>query len=193
MDTGKPQGRRLRRATATPTEILGAEHDLILDVVQALERGLDKTTKIDRDVWRDALVFLRSFAAQHHAKENIVLLAALDRQGVASTESSLRTTVEEHKEEAALLDALAELLPELSSDNPDAAARFREAARTYCAHLSAHMEQEARYLFPMVERELSEEDERDVVHRFLLHRHAADGEDGYERLLALASHLRRES
>ncbi len=193
METGKSLGRRPRRASATPTEILSAEHDLILDVVKTLEHGLDKTAQVDRDVWRDALVFLRSFAAQHHAKENIVLLAALERQGLASSEPSLQNTIEEHREEAALLDAIANLLPELASDDPDVAARFRQAARAYCAHLNAHMEQEARYLFPMVERELSEEDERDVVHRFLLHRHAADGEDGYDRLLALASHLRREA
>jgi len=189
----RSERRRLRGGATTPTAILAAEHDLIFDVVQALEAGLDRSAKIDRSVWENAVGFLRSFGAQHHAKENIVLLAALERRGIPATERTLRAMVEEHEEEAALLDTLAQTLAELASERSDAAVRFRQAARAYAAHLRTHMEHEARHLFPMAERELSAEDERDVLHRFLLFRHATDGEDEYERLLALASQIRRQA
>lgn len=191
METRGSQGRRPRRAAATPTGILGAEHDLLLDVVRALDRSLDDSARIDSGVWEDAVAFLRSFGAQHHAKENIVLIAALERQGIPASDQTLRALLEEHEEEGQLLDSMARLLRDAAPGDGDTGSAFRQVARRYCAHLVGHIDREAQFLFPMAETELSPEDERDVLHRFLLYTHAANGEDRYDELLAIADRVRR--
>ncbi len=128
----------------TPTDVLRAEHVLILRVLDALEvaaaRLEDGAGPGDR-WWTAAIAWLREFADRtHHAREERGLFPALVAAGLHAG-GPVEVMLAEHAEGRSLVEAMA---------RRSAAARAA-AARDYVSLLRAHIEKENEILFPLAE------------------------------------------
>ena len=188
------RGRR-RSAKRDPGDaggVLRAEHEIILSVARALGSVLQGGGRLD-DVafWSEAVGFLQAFAEWHDTREEEVLLPHFSACGVATTEEPFVRLLAEHDEVRALLQHMAELAPRLADASPTEREAFRAAVAGYCELIPRHIAAETGVLLPLMDELISPEDARDLMQRFRLREHTADGEDEYDRLLTIADHLRR--
>ena len=135
----------------TPTDLLRDEHRVILNALDALERGADRTAaggSVADAWWTGAVAWLRMFADRnHHAKEERALFPAMVKAGVPSEGGPIAVMLEEHVEGRRLVTAM---------DANSGAARLG-ACRAYVALLRAHIEKENDIVFPLADAVLDEQ------------------------------------
>jgi len=137
--------------TTSPTDILRAEHRVILGALTALERAAQRLAAAEalpEGWWDEALEWLRAFADRnHHAKEEKSLFPALVKAGVPSEGGPVGVMLAEHVEGRALIRGMA-------ADDP---AKRVAAARRYVRLLRDHIAKEDGVLWPLAESVLDEQ------------------------------------
>jgi hemerythrin-like domain-containing protein len=122
------------------TELLRAEHRVILGMLDALERAAGMV--IGAAWWGEAIAWLRAFAdASHHAKEERVLFPAMVKAGVPDDSGPIAMMLAEHVEGRELVRTMADAR---------GTARAR-AARDYVRLLRDHIAKEDEVVFPLAE------------------------------------------
>ncbi len=133
------------------TEMLRAEHRLILDVVSVLERTLDDGGG-DHDALAGCVTFFRLFAdACHHGKEEGLLFPALEHEGMPVDVGPIAVMLYEHRIGRELIRRMADALPDLSDDDNAAAAEVTAAGRGYVELIRDHIAKEDGILFEMAD------------------------------------------
>ena len=173
-----------------PTEILSAEHRVIEQVLDCLEKTAENAVtsgKVDLDSARAALRILRTFADEcHHGKEEKRLFPMLARRGMPTQVGPVAVMLDEHelgRAEIRKMDAA------LSLGERDGAGAFGDAARSYVELLRDHIAKEDNILFPMAESVMSDEDRAELLASFEHVEHDELGDGTHERMLALANEL----
>jgi hemerythrin-like domain-containing protein len=142
----------------TPTDVLRAEHELILkalDTVETAARALDAGVPVPDDWWAAAVAWLRGFAdTNHHAKEEDALFPAMVAVGVPSEGGPVGVMLYEHTQGRALIRAIEE-----GGD------RARSAKR-YVDLLRGHIAKENEVLFPLADAVLPPETQHTLADRF---------------------------
>jgi hemerythrin-like domain-containing protein len=143
----------------TPTEILRAEHALILQALDLLEAAAGRAERglaTPEGWWAGLIAWLRAFADRnHHAKEERALFPAMAKAGVpAETGGPLAVMQEEHSQGRALIRIMAQ-----GEARPRAV-----AARRYGELLRNHIDKENDVLFPLAD-ELLDRTAQDRVGR----------------------------
>lgn len=142
------------------TEVLRAEHVLILRALEVLAAGADRLERgesLPPGTWEELLEWLRSFADRtHHAREERELFPALLAAGVPGEGGPIATMLEEHVEGRGLIQAMA----------AGPAAARAAAARRYVELLRAHIDKENAVLFPMAEAVLDDRGRAALARRF---------------------------
>lgn len=153
-----------------PTEILSAEHRVIEQVLDCLERvaaQAEARKKLDGDDARAALEFLRTFADRcHHGKEEDQLFPKMTERGVPRHVGPLAVMLSEHVSGRAHIAAMAAALEEAVQGRAPALARFVGEARGYVGLLRDHIAKEDNVLFPMAEACMRDEDRAAVLKAF---------------------------
>ncbi|TAJ02886.1 MAG: hemerythrin [Planctomycetota bacterium] len=174
-----------------PTEVLSAEHRVIEQMLDCLERvaadGRVRAALCAEDA-RDCVEFLRTFADRcHHGKEEDVLFELLRARGMPTHVGPVAVMLGEHEEGRALvkrLDAAAR-----SADARAAAVEFAAAADEYVALLRDHIAKEDGVLFPMAESVLRDEDRVEALRRYEARERDDLGAGTHERMLGLSERL----
>ncbi len=177
----------------TPTETLKHEHQVILLVLGAAEReaqSIQDGGAIHAEMVADMVDFFRSFAdACHHAKEEKLLFVKLGERGMPAYSGPVAVMLQEHEEGRRLVRSVAEALPAARDGDPAAVALVRDNLRTYAEFLRAHIAKEDNILFPMADRLLSAQDQRDLSEAFSRVEAEEIGQGVHEKYHELAHRL----
>jgi hemerythrin-like domain-containing protein len=178
---------------ARPTEALYAEHEVILVVLDCLEKiagDAAATKRLDLASARDALDFLRTFADRcHHGKEENVLFPALMKKGMPRHMGPLAVMLAEHEEGRAAIAGMVAAVEDCAREVAGGVERFATFARRYVDLLRDHIAKENGILFPMAEGMLDDEERADVLAAYARVEHHDMGEGTHERYLALVDRL----
>lgn len=177
--------------TSRATDILRAEHDVILDVLDCLEniaRIASIEWKLDVRSAEDSLAFLAEFAdGCHHRKEEGALFPLLVKKGLPQEVGPLAVMLSEHQQGRA---HIAEMYAALDERN-DAkrAAAFSTHAGAYVDLLRAHIAKENNVLFPMADKMLAGTEQASLLQAFSRVESRDLGPGIHEGYVALAAEL----
>jgi hemerythrin-like domain-containing protein len=182
-----------KSTTTRVTDILRNEHEILLDVLLALETISEPAARgeiLDMRSAREILDFLRGFGDRcHHGKEEQLFFPALAARGLPREVGPLAVMMGEHDQGRGLIARMAGALADAEQKKPGAAAGFAAAAAAYVELLRDHIDKENGVLFPMGDGMLSEENQVALLHAFETFEHADMGAGVHERFLEIASGL----
>jgi hemerythrin-like domain-containing protein len=177
----------------TPTQVLMAEHELILEALDALEQrvaAIREGTPPDRAYMEKAVTFLREFADTcHHGKEENLLFTRMAERGFPTRSGPIAVMLSEHEAGRAYIRGIADGAATLATD-PAAADRIAQNARGYIDLLRAHIGKENTVLFPMADRALTPEDQAHLAKEFERFEAEKTGAGVHEAMLKLLAELK---
>jgi len=135
----------------TATALLRDQHRLILKVVAAFECAMrpDDALPPAHDV-EAFITFFRLFTdACHHGKEEDLLFAAMEEHGMGGEGGPIDALRDEHRTGRALVRAMNEAAPKLST--AEAGAAFRRNAAAYVDFIRGHIAREDDGLFEVAD------------------------------------------
>jgi hemerythrin-like domain-containing protein len=141
-------------ASKTATGVLRDEHQLILSVVEVLDRQLTDTDdgSLDLDVIDRCISFFRLFAdACHHGKEEDLLFPELIEHGLPGDVGPIAVMLSEHVQGRLYVRGMADALPGAKSGTEDALVALRSNAEDYINLIQAHIGKEDQILFMMAD------------------------------------------
>ena len=139
----------------TATSRLRAEHNLILQVTDVLERLVTRSgsEEADFDALADCVAFIRLFAdACHHGKEEDLLFPALEARGMPHDQGPIAVMLFEHQQGRAFARAMAGALDAARAGDAEARTTLWEAARGYIHLIRGHIQKEDHVLFEMADQ-----------------------------------------
>ena len=158
----------------TPTDILRAEHQVILAALASLETAAARLAagrELPAGWWEGLIDFLRVFADRnHHAKEEKSLFPALVKAGVPSEGGPVGVMLAEHEQGRALIR---------TTVSGGSVAERASAALRYVALLREHIAKEDGVLWPMAESVLDDRAMQAVAREFA----AVEAEQGRDASL----------
>ena len=176
-----------------PTEILSAEHRVIEQVLDCLDRiaqTASESGRLDGASAKQALEFFRQFADRcHHGKEEVHLFPAMEAHGFSRQGGPTGVMLLEHDQGRAFIRGMASTLEDASAGNRTAVSEFADHAAGYVELLRAHIEKEDHCLFSMANQVFSEEDQQTLLEAF----HRVEHEDmeagAHEHFIGVANEL----
>jgi superfamily I DNA/RNA helicase/hemerythrin-like domain-containing protein len=182
-----------KNSSMRPTDILSAEHRVIEQVLDCLERmskSCSTSGIIDLDSGRTALRILRTFADHcHHGKEEQHLFPMLQSRGLPTHVGPVAVMLEEHELGRGEIRKMDAALAGAERGEREAARQFAVAAQTYVELLRDHIAKEDNILFPMAESVLRHEDRTQLLAAFQTVEHDDLRQGTHEEMLALANGL----
>jgi hemerythrin-like domain-containing protein len=135
-----------------PTRVLRDEHALILQVIDSLERLVDRgRAGVSPGETRDFVDFFRLYTdALHHGKEEDLLFETMAEHGFPKASGPIAHMLEEHRLGRALVRQMSDGADTME-DHPSAWRSFESAARSYIELLRAHIGKEDHALFDMAD------------------------------------------
>ncbi|MFQ5335246.1 MAG: hemerythrin domain-containing protein [Flavobacteriales bacterium] len=148
----------------TPTQILSAEHQNILRVIDAMESEcelLNDGSAPDITFFNRCVDFIKHYAdGFHHAKEEDILFARLGGGDIAMPPGPVNQMLREHDMGREFVSGLVEGIGKGDT------AQMTENARAYCHLLKQHIYKEDNILYPMADQALGKEDQDEMLHAF---------------------------
>jgi hemerythrin-like domain-containing protein len=148
----------------TSTQLLMAEHGLILQALQILDEILieiEQGKEINEADVRSLLAFLRDFAGGlHHVKEEAIFFPALMQAGIGCEDGPMALIGYEHERVRMLAAAMSEALERRDFDG------FLTSAYRYAELLTEHIAKENDVLFNIADGALSDEEHEEVAEAF---------------------------
>lgn len=137
----------------TATGVLREEHQLILGVVDVLDRQLSTADPgPDFSVVDRCISFFRLFAdACHHGKEEDLLFPELVSQGMPGEAGPIAVMLAEHEQGRAYVRGMAEAIGRTKAGDVEAETALRKHARNYIDLIRAHIGKEDHILFEMAD------------------------------------------
>ncbi len=138
----------------TPTGILREEHQLILKVLDVLQKVVENGEggEWDIEAMEECVAFFRLFAdACHHGKEEDLLFPELQARGMPKDEGPIAVMLFEHRQGRALVGQMAAALEGARAGQEAELATYDDAARAYIELLRGHIYKEDNVLFNMAD------------------------------------------
>jgi hemerythrin-like domain-containing protein len=155
---------------ATPTEILKHEHQIILLVLDAAEREVQRSGETGQVRTEDVakmVDLLRNFADRcHHAKEEDLLFVKMQERGFSASSGPIAVMLQEHNEGRRRVKAVADGLAGAAAGDPAAIAQVRDNLAAYAQLLRAHIAKENNILYPMADQALTPDDQQALAAAF---------------------------
>ncbi len=155
---------------ALPTEVLKAEHAVILRVMDVLHRLVERYeagSGFEAASLGTCVELIRLFAdACHHAKEEDLLFPALEARGIPRDGGPIGVMLEEHRIARQYTQRMGESLDAHERGDADAPAQFAEAAHGYVELLRNHIDKENNILYVMGNRVMTDDDQQSLCARF---------------------------
>ena len=144
---------------SAPLQVLFDEHKLIsrwLTMIPSLVKNIDLASIKDRQVVKQGIDFIRSYADRlHHGKEEDILFTYFD-----DTADIFRVIYEDHRKARALVQEMLHALDTVSTD------ALTSSLLEYAALLSEHIHKENEVLFPWLDSKLTKEKVDEITVRF---------------------------
>lgn len=176
-----------------PVEILMQEHRVIEVALNCLEAMMERAQadgRLEKEPAEQIVDLIRNFADRcHHGKEEDRLFPAMVAKGMPQEGGPISVMLAEHDMGRAFVRQMAKSI-ECAADGDSAAlAEFANAAGGYIQLLRSHIQKEDRILFPMADRMLDEEEQKDLLAEFETVETEHMGAGTHERYLKVAESL----
>ncbi len=176
-----------------PTDILMDEHRVIEQVLNVLDKIIERTATVGRleeEPAREAMEFFRMFADHcHHGKEEAQLFPLMEARGFSGRCGPVALMLREHELGRMYVDGMEAVIGRASEGDADALQWFAEHGRSYIRLLKEHIEKEDRCLFPSANRAMDQADQQKLMAAFEKVEIETMGEGTHEKYLALADRL----
>jgi hemerythrin-like domain-containing protein len=176
-----------------PTEILMHEHTIVLKMLEGAERvaQIIKTThKVNVEKVGKIIDFARHFTdACHHAKEEKHFFVRLQERGMSKEQGPIAVMLHEHRVGRELIGKMEQALNDHKLGKIDAAGKIEQTLRQYIELLRAHIAKENNVLFPMSDRYLTPDDQRDLEKAFDKLEEQETGKGEHERFHRMAHEI----
>jgi hemerythrin-like domain-containing protein len=153
-----------------PTEVLEEEHHFIQKVIGAMAvmiEVLEAGKEVEEKTLQDIVEFMRTFADKcHHGKEETHLFPALEKKGVPMRGCPLGALIAEHQKGRVLVTELAEATAAYTKGSPLAKESLVKSLRGLTDLYPNHIWKEEYLAFPMADKILSSEEQRDLYVQF---------------------------
>ena len=150
-------------APSHPVDVLKREHDVILQVLEALHREVARGGMPRLSFWVEALPFFEDYADRwHHGKEEDLLVPALAEWGLPLGMGPIAVMEQQHVEARSLLSAMRAGLRSAAA----AEAELRPAAVRYVDLMREHIAIENDVLFEMARHTLPAAEVPHLLRRF---------------------------
>ena len=153
-----------------PTEMLEEEHLSIQKVVGAIPvliEALETGQKVEAQTLQNIVQFMRTFADKcHHGKEEAHLFPALEKKGVPMQGCPVGALTREHQQGRALVTGLAEATETFAGGDASAKDALITNLRGITELYPNHIWKEDYLLFPMTNKVLSPDDQKDLREKF---------------------------
>jgi hemerythrin-like domain-containing protein len=177
----------------TPTELLMHEHQIILMVLDGAEREarqMEESGSVRLETVGEMIDFFSNFADRcHHSKEEDLLFVKLEERGMPAQAGPIAVMLDEHEQGRRLTAAIAEALPLATKGDARATAAIAQNLLAYAGLLRAHIGKEDNVLYPMANRLLTAEDQRELMEAFDRVEAEEMGEGVHEKYHELAHKL----
>ena len=158
------------QASASWNQILRAEHEVILAVLECLEKlagDAARAKALDLESAVEILGFLDVFAERYHqGKEERALFPALCRRGLPRETGPIAAKLVEHEQERAAAAEVRAAAAACQVEERGAPERFATGAHAYADLLREHIAKENGVLFPLAEGLLGERGQAEVLAAF---------------------------
>lgn len=176
-----------------PTEILMNEHRVIEQVLNCLERMVEKAReagRLERQPALDAIAFIRQFADKcHHAKEENQLFVLMAERGVPVEGGPIGVMLQDHQYGRDCVGVMAASLEEAAQGDTAALKTFGLHAEAFIDMLRDHIVKEDRVLYPMANDRFSPEDQQELLARFDAVEREEIGREVQQKYLDIAAAL----
>jgi hemerythrin-like domain-containing protein len=154
----------------TATEVLKPEHEVVLRVLDAVEKevaSIKKDGTIHASLVREMVDFFQGFVDHcHHAKEEKHLFARMHQRGMSMTSGPLAVMLQDHECGRGYIRAIREALPEQGEPGPDAVRKIGGNLSAYASLLRSHIGREDNVLYVTADRLLGREDQDALTSAF---------------------------
>lgn len=168
-------------------EELKKEHEkikLMLKVLDKICQKLRKKEKVDFSDFERILKFIKNFADKcHHGKEEDLLFKELEKAGVPKEGGPIGVMLSEHDLGRNYVKEFEGRIKEKNSE------KIIENAQNYIKLLTQHIEKEDNILYPMADKILSENKDKELIEGFEKIEIERIGEGGHKRLLGILKSL----
>lgn len=151
----------------TPTQLLVAEHEVImrmLEVLMRVAKKLEAGESVEPDHLDKIVDFIRTFADTcHHGKEEDLLFKAMVDTGFPQEGGPIAVMVSEHDQGRGYVREMAEAAADYRKGSAQAGERFARNAQNYVNLLSQHIDKENNILYPMADRLLPKEKQEELI------------------------------
>ena len=179
------------------TQVLMEEHEVILRVLDALERGASRAAGGDHmrpAFFINAALFIKNFAdGCHHRKEEGVLFPAMIDSGLPAQGGPVAAMLAEHELGRDFTREMKAAAEKWEKGDYSARAAVIHNALGYVALLRPHIQKEDKILFPMADRIIKPELQEKVGAEFERIEVEETGAGIHEKYHALAEVLEKES
>ena len=180
----------------TPTDTLEEEHHYIQTVVgvmAVIAEKLEKGEDTDVETLQKIVEFMRTFADKcHHAKEETHLFTLLEKRGVPVRGCPIAILTAEHQRGRTLVSTLASATETYAKDMTSAKKNLVETLKALTELYPGHIWKEDYLLFPMTNKVLSAEDQKELGEKFEMVEKTI-GADVHERFERFAEMLEQET
>ncbi len=167
----------------SPLETLRNEHGLIrqfLDNLALAVAKLEDGEQPPREFFDKAVLFARTFADSfHHIKEEHVMFVRLAQKNNGAIDGQIESLRHQHDRGRNYISAIAEALDGYAEGKPIQISDVLENAAAYISLLRNHIHKEEHVFFPMVDKELSDQEQDELRAEFDKARQKA-GENAFE-------------
>ena len=175
--------------------LIKSEHRSMAAVLDAMSHIVRKVRDSGKDpdfrLLHAMLYYLREFPERrHHVSEDASLFALL-MQRSNSADNIIRELESEHDQGETMLNMLTVALSTWEAGRPEGAAGFAQALKRFSEFYWRHMDKEESGLLPIAEKELTEEDWREIRDRFAAHADPLSGKQRIDEFDALFSDIVR--
>ncbi len=156
--------------STTAIQQMGAEHrhiESVINFVQSSAAALEAQQPVDTAKLRTAAEFFRVYADQrHHQREEAIFFPVLIKRGVPPRGCPIGGLNYEHEKGRGMLNALLDQLTAFEEGKADARAALLQSLQDIAKLYRHHLWMEDAMVFPMAEKIVTEEDNREMLAKF---------------------------
>jgi hemerythrin-like domain-containing protein len=153
-----------------PTEILAGEHSLIrqaLDNFSLSVVKLETGERPSKEFFEGAVQFARVFADKyHHFKEEYLMFGLLAQKKNGELDSQIDSLKHQHERSRNLVSAMANSIDGYVRGDDAHATLLLENMAAYTSLLRHHIHREDHVFYPMVDKELSQAEQKSLLNEF---------------------------
>lgn len=176
-----------------PTEILMSEHRVIEQVLNCLEKLLDRCTaenQLDAQSAKPAIEFLHTFVDRcHHGKEEKHLFPMMQARGFAGGCSPVMVMLREHELGRLYVQGMEAAFSPSAAGDSESLKWFVQHGQSYLKLLREHIRKEDTCLFPAANHRLTDADQAELMAAFDKFEAEEIGHAAHEASLQIANTL----